>query len=206
MKGVERFQSVNKASVGVGVLLALLILNLAFGNPLFHLFFGAGVSAGTRPMPPRPTAASKDQAEKTSPKRASKSTAGPAAKTKDEFARYDPSLNVGVLKDILSRPLSQPGRNPFELKAAPKVLTNVPEPPPQPQAPPPPPPIPLKAVGYSEKPGGVKEAYVSDDQEVYVVHEGEEFGKRYRAVKITPQQIEVEDQTTHQTLQLAVPQ
>jgi len=206
MKGAERFQSVNKASVGVGVLLVLLLLNLAFGNPLFNLFFGAGVSAGTRPMPPRPTAASKGQAEKTPPTGTSKPTAGPAAKTKDEFARYDPSLNLDVLKDVLSRPLTQPGRNPFELKATPKAVTNVPEPPPQPQAPPPPPPIPLKAVGYSEKPGGVKEAYVSDDQEVYVVHEGEEFGKRYRAVKITPQQVEVEDQTGHQTVQLAIPQ
>jgi len=206
MKGAERFQSGNKASVGMGVLLVLLLLNLAFGNPLFNLFFGAGVSAGTRPMPPGPTGASKGQAEKTPLKGASKSTLGPPAKTKDEFARYDPSLNVDVLKDVLSRPLPQPTRNPFELKAAPKTVTNVPEPPPQPQAPPPPPPIPLKAVGYSEKPGGVKEAYVSDDQEVYVVHEGEEFGKRYRAVKITPQQIEVEDQTGHQTEQLAIPQ
>ena len=39
-----------------------------------------------------------------------------------------------------------------------------------------------------------------------MVHEGEEFGKRYKAVKITPQQIEVEDQTTHQTGQLLIPQ
>ena len=205
MKGTEGFQSVNKATVGVGVLLVLLFLNLAFGNPLFHLFFGAGVSAGTRPTPPRPTA-SKDQAEKAPAKGASKSTAGPATKAKDEFARYDPSLNLDELKDILSRPVTQPGRNPFELNAPPKALANHPEPPPPPQAPPPPPPIPLKAVGYSEKPGGVKEAYISDDQEVYVVHEGEEFGKRYKAVKITPQQIDVEDQTTHQTGQLLIPQ
>ena len=195
----------NKATVGVGVLLLLLFLNLAFGNPLFNLFFGAGVNAGTRPLPPQPTAASKGQAEKAPPKGASQSTATPATKVKDEFARYDPALNLGELKDILSRPAPPPGRNPFELKAPPKVLAKNPEPPP-PQAPPPPPPIPLKAVGYSEKPGGVKEAYVSDDQEVYVVHEGEEFGKRYKAIKITPQQIEVDDQTSHQTVQLAIPQ
>ena len=195
----------NKATVGVGVLLVLLFLNLAFGNPLFHLFFGAGVSAGTRPTPPRPTAASKAQGEKASPKEASKSTAGPATKVKDEFARYDPALNLDELKDILSRPVPQPSRNPFELHATPKALPANPEPPP-PQTPPPPPPIPLKAVGYSEKPGGIKEAYVTDDQEVYVVHEGEEFGKHYKAVKITPQQIEVEDQTTHQTGQLLIPQ
>lgn len=205
MKGTEGFQSVSKATVGVGVLLVLLFLNLAFGNPLFHLFFGAGVSAGTRPTPPRPRTASKDQAEKAPPQGASKLTSGPPTKVKDEFARYDPSLNLDELKDILSRPAPQQGRNPFELNAPPKALPKNPEPPPL-QAPPPPPPIPLKAVGYSEKPGGIKEAYVTDDQEVYVVHEGEEFGKRYKAVKITPQQIEVEDQNGHRTVQLAVPQ
>jgi hypothetical protein len=204
MRGTAGFQSVNKATVGVGVLLVLLLLNLALGNPLFHLFFGAGVNAGTRPTPPRPTA-SKNGAEKAPPKGVSKTTTGPATKVKDELARYDPSLNLDELKDILSRPAPQPGRNPFELHATPKAVPTNPEPPP-PQAPPPPPPIPLKAVGYSEKPGGVKEAYVTDDQEVYVVHEGEEFGKRYKAVKITPQQIEVEDQTTHQTGQLLIPQ
>jgi hypothetical protein len=208
MKGTEGFQSVNKATVGLGVLLVLLFLNLAFGNPLFHLFFGAGVSAGTRPMPPQPKAASKDQAEKAPPKGASRLTAGAATKVKDEFARYDPSLNLDELKDILSRPAPQPGRNPFELKATPKALaTKADAPaPPQPVAPPPPPPIPLKAEGYSEKPGGVKEAYITDDQEVYVVHEGEEFGKGYKALKITPQQIEVEDETNHRTVQLLVPQ
>jgi len=204
MRGTAGFQSVNKATVGVGALLVLLLLNLALGNPLFHLFFGAGVNAGTRPTPPRPTA-SKNGAEKAPPKGVSKTTTGPATKVKDELARYDPSLNLDELKDILSRPAPQPGRNPFELHATPKAVPTNPEPPP-PQAPPPPPPIPLKAVGYSEKPGGVKEAYVTDDQEVYVVHEGEEFGKRYKAVKITPQQIEVEDQTTHQTGQLLIPQ
>ena len=206
MKGTEGFQSVNKAAIGVGVLLFLLVLNLAFGNPLFHLFLGGDVSAGTRPMLPQPTPASKDQAEKAPAARTSKSTDAPANRVKDEFARYDPSLNLDELKDILSRPASQPGRNPFELKVAPtpKAVAN-PAAAPPPQAPPPPP-IPLKAEGYSEKPGGVKEAYVTDDQEVYVVHEGEEFGKRYRAVKITPQQVEVEDQTGHQTVQLAIPQ
>ena len=204
MRGTAGFQSVNKATVGVGALLVLLLLNLALGNPLFHLFFGAGVNAGTRPTPPRPTA-SKNGAEKAPPKGVSKTTTGPATKVKDELARYDPSLNLDELKDILSRPAPQPGRNPFELHATPKAVPTNPEPPP-PQAPPPPPPIPLKAVGYSEKPGGVKEAYVTDDQEVYVVHEGEEFGKRYKAVKITPQQVQVEDQNSHQTVQLLIPQ
>ena len=205
MKGTEGFQSVNKAAIGVGVLLFLLVLNLAFGNPLFHLFLGGDVSAGTRPMLPQPTPASKDQAEKAPAARTSKSTDAPANRVKDEFARYDPSLNLDELKDILSRPASQPGRNPFELHATPKAVPTNPEPPP-PQAPPPPPPIPLKAVGYSEKPGGVKEAYVTDDQEVYVVHEGEEFGNHFKAIKITSHEMQVEDLSSHQTTQLPIAQ
>ena len=109
MRGTAGVQSVNKATVGVGVLLVLLLLNLALGNPLFHLFFGAGVNAGTRPTPPRPTA-SKNGAEKAPPKGVSKTTTGPATKVKDELARYDPSLNLDELKDILSRPAPHPGR------------------------------------------------------------------------------------------------
>ncbi len=197
----------NKATAGVGVLLLVLILNLAFGNPLFNLFFGGGVSAGTRPTPPPPVTPGKDKIGRASPKAASKSTVGPTATIKDEFARYDPSLNLDELKDLVSRPGPKLGRNPFEFGTTPQDLTKKTDqtqtaPPP----PPPPPPIPLKAVGYAEKPGGVKEAYISDDQEVYVVHEGEEFGNRYKAIKITPQQIEVEDQTGHQTVQLLIPQ
>ncbi len=215
MKGTEGVQSVNKATVGVGALLILLVLNLAFGNPLFNLFFGGGVSAGTRPTPPRPLTPGKDKIEMASLQGASKSTVRPAARVKDEFARYDPSLNQGELKSLLSRPVPKLGRNPFEFETKPKDLTKGPDTPAPPPTPPAPPPIPLKAVGYGEKPGGTKEAYICesrpdgtcrDDQEVYVAHEGEEFGKRYKATKITPQQIEVEDQTSHQTVQLLIPQ
>src|SRR3974377_1687914 len=129
MRGTAGFQSVNKATVGVGVLLVLLLLNLALGDPLFHLFFGAGVNAGTRPTPPRPTAR-KDGAKKAPPRGVSKAPAGPASKVKDQLARYDPSLNLDELKDILSRPAPQPGRNPFELHATPKAVPTNPEPPP----------------------------------------------------------------------------
>jgi hypothetical protein len=75
---------------------------------------------------------------------------------------------------------------------------------PAPPAPPAPPP--LKAVGYTEKAGGVKEAIVSDDQEIYIVHEGESFAKRFRVLKISPAAIEVDDETTHQTIRLPIPQ
>ncbi len=73
----------------------------------------------------------------------------------------------------------------------------------------------LKVVGLAEKPGGAPEAYICEsaadgkcreDVEVYVVHEGEQFGKHYKVVKIVPTQIDVVDETTQQSAQLLVPQ
>jgi len=214
MKGKEGLQSVTKATAGVGALLLLLVLNLAFGNPLFNLFFGGAVRAGTRPTPPPALAPSKDKIGKMSPQEASRSTAASAAKVKDEFARYDPSLSLDELKDLVSRPVPKLGRNPFELESAPQSKGNADQPA-QPPPPPPPPPIMLKVVGYSEKPGGTKEVYIcesrpdgscNDEKEVYVVHEGEEFGNHYKAVKIVPTEIDVVDETTQQSAQLLVPQ
>jgi hypothetical protein len=59
----------------------------------------------------------------------------------------------------------------------------------------------LKSLGYSEK-NGRQEAFVSDDDQTYVVHEGETFAQRYHVLKITPQFVEISDETTHQTVQL----
>jgi hypothetical protein len=215
MKGNERLQFVNKATAGVGALLLLLVLNLALGNPIFNLFFAGAVSAGTRPTPAPTVVASKEKIGKSSPQGTSRSSAAPAVRVKDdEFARYDPSLNLDELKDLVSRPVPKLGRNPFELESTPKDLKPNPTPTPPPP-PPPPPPILLKAVGIAEKPGGTQEAYICEtgadgkcreDVEVYVVHEGEQFGNHFRAIKITPQQIEVEDQNSHQTAQLLVSQ
>jgi hypothetical protein len=215
MKATGGFQSVNKAAAAVGVLLLLLVLNLAFGNPLYNLFFGKGVSAGTRPAAPPRVAPGNNNIAKASSKGPSQSSAR-TAPMKDEFARYDPSLNLDEMKALLSRPVPKLERNPFQLEAPPqevkKVEEQAPAPPPPP---PPPPPILLKAVGLLEKPGGSPEAYICesdasgkcrDDVEVYVVHEGEQFGKHYKAVKIVPTQIDVVDEATQQSAQLLVPQ
>ena len=120
----------------------------------------------------------------------------------DELARYDPGVRLDLLKELQSRPLPKLARNPFEFETRPAVA--------QPTSPAPAPPAlpapPLKAVGYTEKAGGVKEAIVSDDQEIYIVHEGESFAKRFHVVKISPAAIEVDDETTHQTIRLPIPQ
>ncbi len=207
----------NKATVGVGALLLLLILNLAFGNPLFNLFFGGAVSAGTRPTPPPTAARNKEKTGKTSPQGASRSATASTTRVKDEFASYDPSLNLDELKDLVSRSAPKLDRNPFELPSPPPPpeVKASPALPPTPPPPPPPPPIMLKVVGLSEKPGGGPEAYICEssadgkcreDVEVYVVHEGDQFGKHYKVVKIVPTQVDVVDETTQQSAQLLVPQ
>jgi hypothetical protein len=216
MKGKEGLQTVNKATASVGALLLLLALNLAFGNPLFNLFFGSAVSAGTRPTPPATVVPSKEKIGKTSAQNSSRSNAAHATRDTDRFARYDPSLNLDALKDLVSRPIPNLGRNPFELESTPQSKASADQPPPvQPPPPPPPPPIMLKVVGSSEKPGGTNEAYVcetradgscSDDKEVYVVHEGEEFGNHFKAIKITSHEMQVEDLSSHQTTQLPIAQ
>jgi ribosomal protein L24 len=60
-------------------------------------------------------------------------------------------------------------------------------------------------MGYSEGKGGVKEAMVSDEDQVFVVHEGDSIGTRYKVIKITPTVITVEDASIHQTVDLPVP-
>jgi hypothetical protein len=133
--------------------------------------------------------------------------AGPALSPDvlDDLSGYDPVLRLDVLNRFQSRPLTQPARNPFRGLAPPRVEPAAPAPV-APPLPPPPPPIPLKAVGYTEKTAGPQEAFVADDQQTYVVHEGETFAQRYRVLKLTPKFIEIEDESTHQTIQLPFPQ
>jgi len=133
---------------------------------------------------------------------------GAAGKQKiwDELSRYDPVLEQDLLKEFEDRPLPELRRNPFEFMAGPAPVSPV-------QAavqaaaapqPPPPPPVTLKLMGYSEGKGGVKEAMVSDEDQVYVVHEGDSVGTRYKIIKITPTVVTVQDATLHQTIDLPV--
>lgn len=127
--------------------------------------------------------------------------AGPAAR--DELAHYDPELNLDLLMQIESQPLPQTSRNPFEFpptvrKPAQAAGGEGPAPPP------PPPPLPLKAIGYSVKTGGVPEAVITDDQDIYVVHVGEIFAKRFRVMSLTPSRVEIEDASTQQVVQLPI--
>lgn len=162
--------------VGLGVACLLLIAHLL-------MQFGGVRTGGSRAVPAAAAAG------RTRP-----------ADSMDDLVRYDPVVRLDLLKKFQARPLPQLARNPFEAEAPKPVAPPVtaPAPPPPPPAPPP---IPLKSLGYSER-NGRQEAFVSDDDQTYVVHEGETFAQRYRVLKITPKFVEISDETTHQTAQL----
>jgi hypothetical protein len=182
---------------GVGVLgvvsLALLV-NLV-------LQIDRGRAGDTRPRAATPLRA------KATTRPSAKAPAG-KQKVSDELSRYDPVVKLDLLKELEERPLPELDRNPFEFVGGPaiaapaKTASTVPAA----AAPPPPPPVTLKPMGYSEGKGGVKEAMVSDEDQLFVVHEGDSIGTRYKVVKITPTVITVEDATIHQTVDLPVPQ
>jgi Tfp pilus assembly protein PilP len=136
----------------------------------------------------------------------------PAAKQSapDELSRYNSEVKLDLLNQLEDRPLPELARDPFEfVGSAPAKATPVGTPAPAPAAaaePPPPPPVSLKPMGYSEGKGGVKEAMVSDEDQVFVVHEGDSVGTRYKVIKITATTITVEDATIHQTVDLPIPQ
>jgi hypothetical protein len=172
----------------LGVVCLLLVLNLTFRNGV-----KAGASRATLPSRVVPAAA-RSQAL--------------ADRVADELARYDPGVRLDLLRELQNRPLPKLTRNPFEFEARPTPPT-----PPEsvgapatPAQPPPPAPPPLKAMGYTEKAGGVHEAIITDDQEIYIVHEGDTIAQRFRVLKISPSAVEVDDGTTHQTVRLPIPQ
>ena len=128
----------------------------------------------------------------------------------DEVSHNDSLLELDLLKEFEQRPLPDLKRNPFDFVGGPTQVSQsqvqaaaagAPAPP----QPPPPPPVTLKPMGYSEGKGGTKEAMVSDEDQIFVVHEGDAVGTRYKVIKITPTVITVEDATLHQTVDLPVP-
>lgn len=140
-----------------------------------------------------------------------KATTGkPARKQKipDELSRYNSLVEVDLLKEFEDRPLPELKRNPFEFVTGPTQARReqAPGPPPAPVQPPPPPPVTLKVMGYSEGVGGVQEAMVSEEDQVFVVHAGDSVGTRYKVIKITRTAVTVEDATIHQTVDLPFPQ
>jgi Tfp pilus assembly protein PilP len=128
-------------------------------------------------------------------------------KLTEELSRYNSLVKLDLLKEFEARPLPELKRNPFEFVTVPTQVSRVQTAgeAPGPAQPPAPPPVTLKVMGYSEGAGGVKEAMVSDEDQVFVVHAGDSVGARYKVIKITPTAVTVEDATLHQTVDLPVP-
>ena len=61
-------------------------------------------------------------------------------------------------------------------------------------------------MGYNELPGGKKEAMVTYNDDLVVVHEGDMIGTKFKVVTINPTMVVVEDGETHKTIELPFPQ
>jgi len=127
---------------------------------------------------------------------------------KDELSRYDPEIRLDLLNDQHSRPLPIIDRNPFEIPPLKPTVGSGPGAgfigPRLPAPPPPPPPLTIKLIGYSDKGGGVKVGIIADDEDIYVVREGETFDKIFKVTKLTPVSVQIYDESTHRTVDLPI--
>ena len=136
----------------------------------------------------------------------------PAAKKGfGDLVRYDPTVHLDALNEIRERPLPVLDRNPFEFppeRPPDRQIAGGPMATIGPGAPvaPPVPRVPLKALGFTEKAGGLREAIVTDDDQIFIVHEGETFARRFRVLRISPTAVELEDDTTRQSIRLPISQ
>lgn len=186
MKGTGHLEK--WASGVLGAVCLVLVMNLV-------LEFTGVRAGGSRQVVPAPASGETRRVE-SSPRQG-----------QEELARYDPEVRLETLEKLRARPLPQLDRNPFEFEArARRAEPAAPPPPPQATPPPAPPPVPLTALGYAEKPGGIREAYVSDGDQVFIVHEGESFATTFKVLKISPTAVEIEDATYQRTVQLPIPQ
>lgn len=124
-----------------------------------------------------------------------------------------PVLNMALYQELQSQSITPPDRDPFSFAPTPQQVEQANR---QraasagaaaaPTGPPPPPPLPFKTVGYSVTAQGQIEAFVSSEDQVYALQEGQSFDKVYRVVRITPAMIEIEDDAYHRSVELPFPQ
>lgn len=156
-----------------------------------------------------PVEAAREQEAAKGPSGASNKT----AKTADKLASTDPNLDLQALKKYVARPLPGNLRDPFDFAA-----------PPPPKnvrggiggrpggaggvggsAGPPPMQISLRAIGYSLRQGLGGEAYLTDADQVYIVHRGNVVMGHFVIARITPSVVEVQDESSGQSVQLPIP-
>ncbi len=125
------------------------------------------------------------------------------------FSSLDPTLRTDLLRSAEDTKYEGKGRNIFMAQAEPlpqptkQVFQQQPQPQ-VPQGPPPPPPINMKFIGFASKPGEQKKIFLMQNEDVFVATEGEIVNRRYKIVKINPNNVEIEDvlNTNHQSIPL----
>jgi hypothetical protein len=167
---------------------------------LVNLLLPSGTRVGASRTVSPPAAAPRRSASKT-----------PAApKGFSDLGRYDPTVHLDALSKIREQPLPELDRNPFEFPPErPRDLRggDGSAPPGQPvPSTPPAPSVPLKALGFTERAGSPREAIITDNDQIFIVHEGETVARRFRVLHISPTMVELEDDTTHQSIRLPISQ
>jgi hypothetical protein len=180
------------ASGLLGVVCLVLLLNLVFRDP---------VQAGTPRPAPRAVVSPLPL----------RITSAPAMLGPAEGSAEQSALRLDLLDEIQQRPLPRIGRNPFEYGSSGTLLTSrgvaggaapgsgaggvILGPPPLPA-------VDIKALGMAERVPGEPEALLADEEDIYIVREGQPFAKRFRVVRITATMVEIEDVALQRTVQL----
>src|SRR5437588_6673129 len=129
-------------------------------------------------------------------------TASPAGATaqgrRKATAPLDPTLWTDLLKNSEAAEYKGTGRNIFEAQATPAPIVKekpavVVQQQPMPPPPPPPPPIPLKFYGFANKPGQQKSIFLVNGDNIFIGREGDIVNRRYKILRISPSQVEIED-------------
>jgi hypothetical protein len=118
-------------------------------------------------------------------------------------ASLDPRLRFDLLKGSADTEYRGSGRNIFRAEAEPVIPPVVknpvietknatPDVPPV-FTPPPPPPINMKFFGLLNRPGEPRQAFLLQNDEVFVAKEGEVVNRRYKVLKINNNSVEIED-------------
>jgi len=136
------------------------------------------------------------------PKPGVRVAAAKGSKKASKVESLDPTLKLDLLASSEKTEYQGNGRNIFVSQAEdvqiPKVATVVS--PDQlgpqqwhPPAPPPPQPIPLKFYGFASSPGEPKKIFLKNGDDVFVAGEGEIVDRRYKVIRITNTNVEIQD-------------
>jgi hypothetical protein len=183
-----------KTLIAIGLLVVALFLTLRMISNSLTSSAAAPVTTATTATATRPTAPATRRTTRGQARTPKKEGAAPVT------PRLDPRLRLDTLKSTENTEYTGKGRNIFMAQAEeiPKPIAPPikPEPvavvDPGPPPPPPPPRINLKFFGFANQQGG-KRIFLSSGDDVFVATEGEIVQRRYKIVRVNPNNIEVQD-------------